>query len=158
MDIPDLTKAIANRNYSGAVIEYSWFGGYGPGDVSMRLEGNGDCSLQLIARRPSRGTQEYRARISNSRVHEIFSEVNDTGVLRLVPEERGYYMVDLGRFDITVSAGGKTRDVIFDDKRTVDRPEAFFKAREVILSLSRELGAEFDWSPYAYTTAGPSSD
>jgi hypothetical protein len=148
--IPDLAKAIAARDYSGAAIEYSWFGGYGRGDVLMHLDGNGDCRLELITRKPP-STKVYRARVSSSRVHEIFSAINGTGLLRLIPEESGYHVVDLGRFDIVVSAGGISRDVIFDGRRTVDNPEAFFKAREVILSLSQELGADFDWAPAAYT-------
>jgi len=153
VDIPNLSKMIAAQDYSGATLEYRWSGGFGPGNVRMHLQGDGECQLTL----EGRDTTEHRTHVSPARVHEVFSAVNGTGVLRLFPEERGYRVFDLGRFDIVVSAGGVTRDVIFDERRTVDDPEAFFKARDVILSLSHELGVGFDWGPYA-TTVGSSSD
>jgi hypothetical protein len=150
--VPDLGAAVAARDYRDVAMEYSWFGGFGPGDVELELEGNGNCELKLMSRNHETPTKEYRAQLSSERVHEVFAGINSTGVLRVVPEDRVYCVTDLGRFDIAVSVGPESRTVTVDERRAIDSPESFLKAREVVLSLSHELGVEFDWGPYATTT------
>jgi hypothetical protein len=147
---------VATRDYDTTVVEYSWYGGLGPGDVALRLEGNGNCVLTLTSHSP-KAVNTYRAHVPASRVDEIMSTIRGAGLLRLLPEERGYYITDIGRTDIVVTVAGVSRDVIIDTVRTIDDSAAFGKAEEAIFSLKRELGVGLDWGPYA-CTVGSSPD
>lgn len=146
--------AKAAEGLHGVKIFYSWVGGYGPGDVYLRLVSDGESELKL---RRSAGhhthrrekPQFHRVEVPEERIRSILVMALDSEFGCMRPVRRDVCGLDFGRYTLRISVPGGRHDVWFDGTYSVgDYSEAMSRLIQEIWALADVFGTEFDWSAY----------
>lgn len=128
-------------------VEYQWQGGFGPGDVTVRIRNDGSASLQG---EPLGSPHVARfAALSRAAVDRLARRIDETGLLCQSPKPRsGYRIADIGRFSLTVRSGSYEKTVFIDECNDLPDPTAFEDALEAVQDLKKVLGKEVAWGPF----------
>jgi hypothetical protein len=144
---PDLTQG-----GSPWTLDYSWSGGYGPGNVTFQLNSGGQATL-TFAESGQSSPQIIEYEMAEKDVSQVATAVHETGLLCQTPHLRnGYVVIDLGRFAVSVTHDHYTKTVFVDECHTLVDPAALFEVIGALSKLSPPLHESIAWGPAGTST------